>query len=335
MRTDHVPLHRSNGVNVGSLFSGIGGFDLGFERAGLRTAWFVERDPFCTAVLNERWPGVPVYDDVCTVGADVLEPVDLLCGGFPCQDLSAAGKGAGLDGARSGLWAEFARLIGELRPRYVVVENVPMLRSRGLGRVLGEMAALGYDAEWDCVPASAVGAPHRRDRIWIVAYPQRSGLEGHGAESGQPQVAEPRHGGSPVADPEGERQRAGLREAGAREEARRQHQSVAPNGRGPGGSGAVGNPDGSPSDAHPEAGSSRGAVGESGRGAAEPGLGGVADGVPHRLDSYPWFQEPEGVPRTALGVEHCKHRLMALGNALVPQIAEEIGRRIMAYEGLA
>ena len=100
-----------------------------------------------------------------------VPPVDVLCGGFPCQDLSVAGRGAGIDGARSGLWAEYARLIRELRPRYVVVENVPALLVRGLGRVLGDLAALGYDAEWDCLPASAFGAPHRRDRVWIVAYP--------------------------------------------------------------------------------------------------------------------------------------------------------------------
>jgi site-specific DNA-cytosine methylase len=97
--------------------------------------------------------------------------VDVLCGGFPCQDLSYAGKGAGLDGERSGLWGEYARLIRELRPRYVVVENVSALLARGLGRVLGDLAACGYDAEWDCIPASAVGAPHRRDRVWLVAYP--------------------------------------------------------------------------------------------------------------------------------------------------------------------
>jgi DNA (cytosine-5)-methyltransferase 1 len=106
-----VPLPQEP-LRVGSLFSGIGGFDLGFERAGMRTSWFVEQDAYCQAVLRKHWPDVPIHNDVCTVGADDLEPVDVLCGGFPCQDLSVAGKGAGLAGARSGLWAEFARLIG-------------------------------------------------------------------------------------------------------------------------------------------------------------------------------------------------------------------------------
>lgn len=151
-------------LTVGSLFSGIGGFDLGFARAGFEIAWQVEIDPFCRAVLEKHWPTVRRYEDVRTVGSE-LERVDVLCGGFPCQDISVAGRGAGIDGARSGLWSHFARLIGELRPAYVVVENVTALLTRGLGRVLGDLAARGYDAEWDCLPASAFGANHRRDRI--------------------------------------------------------------------------------------------------------------------------------------------------------------------------
>ena len=102
--------------------------------------------------------------------------VDIICGGFPCQDISVAGKGAGIEGSRSGLWSEYARIISEVRPRYVIVENVAALLGRGLERVLGDLAALGFDAEWHCIPASAVGAPHRRDRVWIVAY---AGSEQH------------------------------------------------------------------------------------------------------------------------------------------------------------
>jgi site-specific DNA-cytosine methylase len=107
--------------------------------------------------------------------------VDVLCGGFPCQDISVAGRGEGIDGARSGLWGEYARLIRELRPRYVVVENVAALLARGMERVLGDLAACGYDAEWDCIPASAVGAPHRRDRVWLVAYPRSQDAKRAGA----------------------------------------------------------------------------------------------------------------------------------------------------------
>lgn len=159
-------------MRVLDLFSGIGGFSLGLERAGMRTVAFCEIDPYCQAVLRKHWPGVPIFEDVRKLTAADVPGVDVICGGFPCQDISVAGKGAGIDGERSGLWAEYARLIGEIRPRYVIVENVSALLGRGLGRVLGDLAALGYDAEWHCIPASYVGAPHDRDRIWIVANPQ-------------------------------------------------------------------------------------------------------------------------------------------------------------------
>jgi DNA (cytosine-5)-methyltransferase 1 len=164
-------------VNVLDLFSGIGGFSLGLERAGMRTVAFCEIDPYARAVLRKHWPDVPCYDDIRTLTAATLASsgivLDAICGGFPCQDLSYAGKGAGIEGARSGLWSEYARLIGEIRPKYAIMENVTALLSRGLGRVLGDLAALGYDAEWHCIPASAVGAPHERDRVWIVSYPKR------------------------------------------------------------------------------------------------------------------------------------------------------------------
>ncbi len=162
-------------MKVLDLFSGIGGFSLGLERAGMQTVAFCEVDPFCRRVLAKHWPNVPVYDDVRTLTADRLRAdgiaVDVICGGFPCQDISWAGAGSGLDGERSGLWAEYSRLVGELRPSFVVVENSAALLARGLGRILGDLAAIGYDAEWDCIPAAAIGAPHERDRVWLVAYP--------------------------------------------------------------------------------------------------------------------------------------------------------------------
>lgn len=158
----------------GSLFAGIGGIDLGLERAGMRCAWQVEIDDYATRVLFKHWPDVPRFRDVRSVGVHNLPAVDLICGGFPCQDISNAGKRAGITGERSGLWSEFARIIRELRPRYVLVENVAALLGRGLSTVLGDLAALGYDAEWHCIPATYVGAPHRRDRLFIVAYPNSS-----------------------------------------------------------------------------------------------------------------------------------------------------------------
>lgn len=156
-------------MKVGSLFSGIGGIDLGLERAGMTIAWQVEIDPFCRQVLEKHWPNVPKYGDIRELRGDELEPVDLICGGFPCQPVSVAGKRRGQEDERW-LWPEFARILRILRPKYVLVENVPGLLVRGMGDVLGDLAALGYDAEWDCIPAAAFGAPHLRYRVFIVAY---------------------------------------------------------------------------------------------------------------------------------------------------------------------
>ena len=163
-------------LRVLDLFSGVGGFSLGLERSGgFETVAFCEIDPFCRRVLAKHWPRVPCYDDVERLTADQLDAdgiaVDAICGGFPCQDISfASDAGQGLAGERSGLWRHYARLVRELRPHFVIVENVSALCARGLDDVLGDLATVGYDAEWHCIPASAVGAPHPRDRVWIVAY---------------------------------------------------------------------------------------------------------------------------------------------------------------------
>ena len=158
-------------MTVGSLFSGIGGFDLGFERAGFEIRWQVEIDPFCRRVLEKHWPNVRRYEDVRTIGVE-LERVDVICGGFPCQPSARGGKRLGNADERW-LWPDFARIIRALRPGYIVMENVPGLLDTGLGEVLGDLASSGFDAEWDCIPARAFGAPHLRDRVWIIAYPER------------------------------------------------------------------------------------------------------------------------------------------------------------------
>lgn len=156
-------------TTIGSLFSGIGGLELGLERAlSARTVWQVEADPFCRQVLAKHWPEAIRHDDVCA--ARNLPYVDVICGGFPCQDISAAGKGAGIErGARSGLWREFARIVQETQPRFVVVENVAIISSRGLARVIRDLDGLGYMGTWDMVSACSVGAPHLRRRIFVVA----------------------------------------------------------------------------------------------------------------------------------------------------------------------
>ena len=159
----------------GSLFSGIGGIDLGFEWAGIETKWQVEIDDYCQKLLSIRFPHTKKFTDVRKVGSHNLEKVDIISGGFPCQDISVAGKGAGIEGERSGLWTELHRVISELRPRFAFIENVPMLTIRGGGRVISDLAEIGYDAEWQIVGADDVGAWHRRKRIWIVAYSEHNG----------------------------------------------------------------------------------------------------------------------------------------------------------------
>ena len=188
MRNTH-----SDKLKVLDLFSGIGGFSLGLERTGgFETVAFCEIEPFPRRVLAKHWPGVPCYEDVreltgARLAADGIE-VDVITGGFPCQDISTAGKQAGMhSGTRSGLWSEIVRLVGDIRPSFVIVENVanllsgPGIRPGGwFGRVLGDLAECGYDAEWECIPATAVGADHERNRVWVVAYPCPARLQGRG-----------------------------------------------------------------------------------------------------------------------------------------------------------
>lgn len=250
-------------MRVLDLFAGIGGFTLGLERAGFQTVAFCEIDPYAQKVLNKHWPEVPIYDDVRQLSAERLATdriaVDVITGGFPCQDISTAGSmwftPQGTDGERSGLWSEFARLIGEIRPRYAIMENVPNLLAgnggRWFGRILYDLAQIGFDAEWHCIPASAVGAPHRRDRVWIIAYPSGEGLEG----------------------------RSQARDSGE-EGAQSQHQLIT------------------------------------------------------RCDRTSWrgWEAEPAVRRVVNGLSHRSHRIKGLGNAVVPQIPEMIGIKIMEGE---
>ena len=282
-------------LRVLDLFSGIGGFSLGLERAGMRTVAFCEIEPYCRAVLRKHWPDVPCFEDVRDLHAFDVGPVDVICGGFPCQDISVAGRGAGLSGERSGLWSEYRRLIEECRPSWVVIENVVALRSRGLDQVLGEISALGYDAEWHCIPAAAIGARHRRDRIWIVAYPGGERCERRQGDKGGDQPDRPASGWQ-----EGDGGSLDGREGGCAGHVANSHEPRLErwlreslrqcSGQWPAGEG--------------------GASGIDCQWSAEPDVGRVANGVPSRVD-----------------------RIRALGNAVVPQIPELIGRAILAAEG--
>jgi len=166
-------------LRIGSLFSGIGGLELGLETAlDAHTIWQVERDDYARQVLERHWPNTTRdVHDIREAGANNLAPVDIIAGGFPCQGLSVAGKGEGLEDERSGLWFEMLRVVRELRPPVVILENVPAIRTRGLDVVLGGLASIGYDAEWGVFGAADVGAPHRRQRWYCIAYlPNTAGI---------------------------------------------------------------------------------------------------------------------------------------------------------------
>ncbi len=312
---------------IGSLFSGIGGLELGLERAGLGPVrWQVEIDGFFRAVLAEHWPKARRYEDVRKVGRANLAPVDLVCGGFPCQDVSSAGRGAGLDGSRSGLWTEFRRVVGELRPRFVVVENVASGKARWLPHVRHDLLALGYRSVAVEVSAFDVGAPHRRARVFVVA----SNADGDAVWIDEQRFAARRpqgirdqgdadsgcDGGEGVAADADSERCPGTRREDPRADRDRESRGEDPLGRGYGGGSrplADADREGKPREA---GGAERRLprtfwewARDGGRGgwtALSP-VRGVANGVPRRLD-----------------------RLRALGNAVVPQCAEAVGRMIVA-----
>lgn len=262
-------------LTVGSLFSGIGGLDLGLERAGMRVIWNAEVDPYCCRVLKKHWPDVPNLGDVTAIDWSSVERPDVICGGYPCQPFSLAGGRAGEDDARH-LWPYVSDAVRVLRPRYALLENVAGHLSLGFGRVLGDLAEIGYDAEWDCIPAAAIGAPHQRDRVFVVAYP-----EGQRCEWSMP-------GASPSF-------------------------GALPQGLGP-----VADANSSPRD------------GSRSASEALPGLPPV-ERLGRRSSSTnrrAWPSEPD-VGRVAYGVPSRVDRLRGLGNAVVPQVAEHVGRLIL------
>ena len=157
-------------LKILDLFSGIGGFSLGLERAGMKTTAFCEIEPHCQRVLAKNWPTIPVHENIKDIDCEKFKgSIDLVCGGFPCQDISIAGKNAGIGGEKSGLWTEFKRVINEVRPKYAIIENVAALLGRGLNVVLKDLAEIGYDATWTTLDAKYFGTPNRRRRVYIFA----------------------------------------------------------------------------------------------------------------------------------------------------------------------
>jgi DNA (cytosine-5)-methyltransferase 1 len=330
------------------LFSGIGGFSLGLEGAGdFETVAFCEIEKYPQKVLARHWPGVPIYEDVRELTAERLRADGIvptvICGGFPCQDISNAGKGAGIgEGTRSGLWSECARLLGELRPDYAIFENVTALLSGDSGRwfqrVLWDISQVGYDAEWHCIPASELGAHHHRDRVWIIAYPRLSESQGRNtapadndrrSKAGIQQRCEPASPCSDVSDTTSVKQSGGI-DGGESKRSK----TTSPEGT-ERTSGRGGEPNVSDTDSERLQGLFAGGSiqewsktnGYSGPGSqppgwswgAEPSICGMVDGLPNGI--Y------EG--RVTTGTKNRARRLKALGNSVVPQIPELIGRAIM------
>jgi DNA (cytosine-5)-methyltransferase 1 len=319
-------------MKVGELFAGIGGIGLGLERTGgFEVVWQVEKDDYATKVLEKNWPAVRRWDDVKTFPPETgTWECDLICGGFPCQDISFAGKGAGLEGERSGLFYEGIRIIKTLRPRWVLLENVSALLVRGLGDVLRELAQIGYDSEWHCVPAASVGAPHRRDRIFILAHTQYSGSHGDWQDEQERQCQEVRGdkltrrdgGNRDVANSNDSGDRASRcntnedrspviqgREEQSQPEPSRQREVVAnTTGIRPSGQGALREPVYTTEEAYRE----------------------TVKSIPSSF-SENWETEPD-VGRVVDGVSselHRSDRLRCLGNAVVPQVAQFMGEIIL------
>jgi len=324
-------------MNELALFAGAGGGILGGHILGWRTVCAVEFAAYPRSVLLARQrdgmlPPFPVWDDVRTFdGKPWRGHVDVVTGGFPCQDISVAGKGDGLDGERSGLWSEMARIIGEVQPRFAFVENSPMLTSRGLDRVLGDLSTLGYDAEWGVVGADDAGAPHRRERIWILAYARGERLEQPQAE----QTAEGRltiaggccqHPIGQLADPDvcgrlygqaEEQPAAGGVHAQREPEPSGEDVADAPS-IGQQGSGEYVGPCYPTPCGDWEAGRAfDGGEGNAGWWKSEPGLGGMVDELADRLDIH-GTPEPGSVARVATGIPKRADRLKAIGNGQVP-----------------
>jgi len=302
-------------LTVGSLFSGIGGLDLGLERAGMQVIWQSEIDPFACKVLKKHWPEVPNYGDIKQIDWATVPRPDVICGGYPCQPFSTAGKRRGTDDPRH-LWPWVRTAISELRPRYAILENVRGHLTMGALQVLGEITELGYNAEWRIISAAGVGAPHRRDRLIIVAYPnsapkqqqfkgqiqepnairrgeheemanpskQSSDGRGHGQHTGTSErgsgiQVKARGSGSNVANTNGEQ----LGQRGQQENARQACSVWEHNGTGQAG-----------------------------------------------YDGWQWWETEPDVGRVAYGVSNRVDKLRGLGNAVVPQVAEYIGRLVMA-----
>ena len=282
-------------LTVGSLFSGIGGLDLGLERAGMEVIWQSEIDPYACKVLAKHWPQVPNHGNIKDINwGDIVRP-DIICGGYPCQPFSTAGKRAGTDDPRH-LWPWVREAISRIRPDYAILENVRGHITLGLDAVLGDLASIGYDAEWQIVSASAIGAPHRRDRVIIIAHPIRE-----------------------LADTNSQRHLHRQTEIFTANSWLNALSYIAPS------SPNVANTDNCELDDIHKCGINQ-ATNEQRRKVFIKNNAGSSVGRTHSN----WISEPD-VGRVANGVPNRVDRLRGLGNAVVPQVAELIGRMVMEH----
>jgi DNA (cytosine-5)-methyltransferase 1 len=320
-------------VKVLDLFSGIGGFSLGLERAGMETVAFCEIEPYCQKVLKKHWPNVPIYDDVRTMDYD--GPVDLICGGYPCQPFSTAGKREGENDDRH-LWPAYLEIIRKHRPRWVIGENVAGHITLGLDQVLSDLEGEGYTWEAFVIPACAVDASHRRDRVWIIAYPNHNGSSTTKKREGTTQ-----RGDSSKTRQEQASKFKGLRTARSNENLANPNGARCKQGNKKMEGGPPEQPDGSsvqPGETTANANSERsqgrlqdriiGSQGREKQGERQSGECGDGGG---------WFRKVQWAPessvgRVANGIPRRVDRLKCLGNAVVPQIPEIIGRAIMEIE---
>jgi len=316
-----------NPITFGSLFAGIGGIDLGFERCGMQCKWQVEINDYAQKVLAKHWPKVHRERDIRECSVRNLDWVDVIAGGFPCQDISYAGLGAGLDGERSGLFFEAVRLVRELQPRAVVLENVAALLTRGLDRVLGTLAEIGYDAEWHCIPAAYVGAPHIRDRVFVIAVhpdpknsnarqPHKRNAKQSREDSSQKRQRlrnQPSGLGSIVADTQGNRWEQGRQDGRRGKEGARKGQECRSGG---------GCQDVADTNEH--------ISGQERLQRSRKLLWASCDTQEdfRRGLAINWATEPD-VGRVAHGIPARVERLRGLGNAVVPQVAELVGEMVL------
>lgn len=301
-------------MNYLDLFSGIGGFALGARWAGMEFErhYNSDIDDYANRVYAKHFPGAIQLGDITKIKAEDLPDGEwIITGGFPCQDISIAGKGAGLDGQRSGLWFEYWRLIRDIRPQFAIMENVGALTFRGLDRVLGSLAEIGYNAEWQDIRAEDVGAPHKRERIWIVAYSELYGCSGCKVSGGiketireeQTRKNRAQHIEGTSILSEAQRNVADTNKTGPQKKgAEQQAEGIA------GSSEQISNASSEGLErqkSERRSGGEQGLFAECSQWSTEPCVGRVANGIPSRVD-----------------------RLKCLGNSIVPQIAEVLFSRI-------